>query len=151
LKAAADRRSSPIISLLILLLLSSLFCFALSHQNTYVNCHEELQLIWFIADALFSFVIPFFLILVFNILIVNFIRKHSRSPISVQSTLVRKKKQFKSIYKACNHDETCLTDNNTTTNAGCSFVHFDEYENVEMKHKKEHSNGHRPSISSVSL
>jgi hypothetical protein len=157
LKAAADRRSSPIISLLILLLFSSLFCFLLSYENAYVECHEELKLSWFIADALFSFVIPFFLILIFNILIVNFIRKHSRSLISVQSTLIRKKKQYKNTYKTYNHDGICLTENNTTTNAASSSFHCDENENMELKTRKEDHNrindqqGHRPSISLVSL
>ncbi len=137
LKAAADRRSSPMISLSIIFIFSLLFCFLLPHKNDYVDCHEELELHWFIADALSSFVIPFFLILIFNILIVNFIRKHSRSPISVQSTLLRKKKEFKNNSKTSHHDETCVTDNNTITNVFTSFIHSDEYENIELKNKKE--------------
>jgi len=152
LKVAIDRRSSPIISLLIILILSSIFCFLLCHENVYVECHEELKLSWFIADALSSFIIPFFLIVIFNILIVNFIRKHSRSPISVQSTLLRKnKKHFKNNYKTYHHDETCITDNNTITNVMNSFVHCEENEIIELKTKKIDNQTHRASISSVSL
>jgi hypothetical protein len=145
LKAAVGRRSSPIISLLIIFFLSALFCFVLSYQNLYVECHEELHLRWFIADALFSFVIPFFLILIFNIFIVNFIRKHSRSPISVQSTLVRKKKQ-----EDKNNYEPCLTDNNTITNPGSSFLPCDENENIELKNRKEDKIGNHE-IDQISL
>jgi hypothetical protein len=153
LKAAVDHRSSPIISLLIIFLSSSIFCFTLSCKNLYVDCHEELELSWFIADALLSFVIPFLLILTFNILIVNYIRKHSRSPISVQSTLLRKKKHFKMNYKTYHHDETCVTENNLN-----SFVHPEDNENIELKTKKEDKKStnesenqvHQPSVSSVS-
>jgi hypothetical protein len=153
LKAAVDRRSSPIISLLLIFIISSLFCFLLCHKAVYIDCHEDLKLGWFIADALLSFVIPFSLILIFNILIVNFIRKHSRSPISVQSTLIRKQKRFKNNARRSTHDETCVTDNNTVT-----CINSDDNESIELKTKKlektpsvdmDHQ-PHRPSVSLVS-
>jgi hypothetical protein len=87
LQAAIQKWSSPFISLLVIFLASLLFCITSSLSNTHTDCHEELNLKWFIADALSSFIIPFSLILIFNILIINTIRKHARSPIIVQSTL----------------------------------------------------------------
>jgi len=152
LKVAVNRRSSPIISLLIILILSSIFCFLLSYNNDYIDCHEELKLIWFIADALSSFIIPFSLIVIFNIFIVNFIRKHSLSPVTVQSTLLRKKKHSKNDYKTYHHDETCIiTDNNTITNPMNSFVHCEENEIIELKNKKIENQIHRPSLSLVNI
>lgn len=65
---------------------------ALSRANDYVDCHEELQLSWFIADALFSFIIPFSLILIFNIRIVRLIKQHAQSSISKQSIMLRHQK-----------------------------------------------------------
>ena len=133
LKVAANHHSSPLISLLIIFLCSIIFCLILSSVNPYIDCHEELRLTWFIADALLSFVIPCLLIVLFNILIVKFIRKHSRSQISVQSTLNRKKKSSKKI----NQDETCLTENNTIFNTCQSVSHFDDNEYVELKNRKD--------------
>lgn len=132
-----DRYSSPITSLLIIFLLSFIFCVILIRENMYIDCHEELQLRWFIADALLSFAIPFFLILIFNILIVSYIRRHSRSPISVQSTMLRKKKHFKNNSKTYHHDETCFTDNNTPINPLNPFINNDENELIELKTKKD--------------
>jgi hypothetical protein len=141
------------ISLLIIFILSSIFCFILSHENAYIDCHEELKLSWFIIDALLSFVIPFFLILIFNILIVNFIRKHSCSPISVQSTLLRKKKNSKKNSKLYHHDETLITDNNAIVHPNTSLIHSDENEMIELKNRKEErsltNHIQRSSVSSV--
>ncbi|CAF0955765.1 unnamed protein product [Rotaria sordida] len=95
LKAAVQEKSSPIIRLLLIFMFSLIFCIVLSHTNTYIDCHEELKLSWFIADALSSFVIPFSLILIYNIFIVNLIRKHARSPFSVQSTLLKSNKRVR--------------------------------------------------------
>jgi hypothetical protein len=155
-KAVADRHSSPIISLIITFLGCSIFCCILSRLNTYVDCHEELVLSWFIADALISFVIPFSLILIFNILIVNFIRKHSRSSITFQSTLLRKKKQFKTSFKTSLHDENYETDNNTITNIMATYTHIDENDIGDIKSKKDEKTSsiemeQRPSISFVSV
>lgn len=138
LKVAANHHSSPIISLLIIFMLSTVFCLILSSVNPYVNCHEELRLIWFIADALLSFVIPCVLILLFNTLIVNFIRKHSRSQISVQSTLIRKKKSSKPFSKPTNQDETCFTDN-TMVNTCQSLMHIDDNDTTEYRNRKDES------------
>ncbi|CAF4273996.1 unnamed protein product [Rotaria sp. Silwood2] len=95
LQAAVQERSSPIIHLVLLFIISVTFCAALSHSNTYIDCHEELKLSWFIADALISFIIPFSLILIYNIFIVNLIRKHARSPFNIQSTLVKSNRHVK--------------------------------------------------------
>lgn len=133
LQVALNRRSSPIISLLIILLSSLLFCFLLVYWNTYQDGHEQLELRWFIADGVISFFIPFLLIIIFNVLIVNFIRKHSRAPLTIQSTLSRKQKQLKANYK---NDDTCVSDNNTMSNLMSSFGHYDDCEHVELKSKR---------------
>lgn len=65
-----------IVSLLILF--GVVYCFALVSNNSYDNCHEELDLIWFISDALFSFLIPFTLIIVLNFLIILHLKKSFR-------------------------------------------------------------------------
>ncbi|CAF3889885.1 unnamed protein product [Rotaria sordida] len=135
-KTAVHRRSSPFISLLFIFILSLIFCFMLSYKNTYVDCHEELQLGWFIADAFISFVIPFSIILIFNILIVNFIRQHSRSPINIQSTLLRKKKKLKTKDRIFHQDDTFDTEKNTRNVSG-TYIHTDETQNIEIKFKKE--------------
>ncbi|CAF0794586.1 unnamed protein product [Adineta ricciae] len=87
LEAAVRRRSSPIVSLLMIFILSSCFCFLISYYNNYEDCLEELYLKWFIADALFSFVIPVLLILIFNTLIVNYIRKRSYVSMTREASL----------------------------------------------------------------
>ncbi|CAF1094122.1 unnamed protein product [Rotaria sp. Silwood1] len=89
LQAAVQEGSSPIIHLLLVFIFSLTFCITLIYSNTYINCYEELKLSWFIADALLSFVIPFSLILTYNLFIVNLIRKHARSPFNIQSTLLK--------------------------------------------------------------
>ena len=86
LEAAARRRSSPIVSLLVIYVLSTIFCLLISYHNHYVDCHEELYLGWFIADASLSFAIPFAFILTFNTLIIKYIRTHSYAPMSAQPT-----------------------------------------------------------------
>ncbi|CAF1114053.1 unnamed protein product [Adineta steineri] len=155
-KAASQRRSSPIISLLLILLLSTLFCGFMSRNTLYIECHEELHLNWFIADALLSFIIPFFLILIFNILIMNYIRKHSRSPISIQSILIRKRKLSKNSYKAYNPEDTLELDYNPATNITAAYSHFDGNDNIEIKYPRKkqslaelENRIYRPSISSL--
>ncbi|CAM4910549.1 unnamed protein product [Rotaria socialis] len=132
----AHRRSPPILSLLFIFVFSSIFCFTLCHRNTYVECHEELKLIWFMTDVLFSFVIPFSLILIYNIRIVNFIRKHLRSPISIQSTLMRKRQHSRSNDKIYNLDDTFDIDNNLTNSNG-TCINTDENQNIETNFKQE--------------
>ena len=89
LRVAFHKRSSPFVIIFLIFFVNFLFCFALSHASTYVDCHEELSLSWFIADALFSFIIPFSLILIFNIWIVHLIHQHAHSTISKQSIILR--------------------------------------------------------------
>jgi hypothetical protein len=55
------------------------YCAALTYNNRYENCEEELQLSWFISDALSSFVIPFMIIAILNLLIIFHLRKTSRN------------------------------------------------------------------------
>lgn len=89
-QVAIQKRSSPLIPLVVILILSVIFCLALRRSNDVDNhCLEDLTLGWFIADALCSFIVPFSLILLFNLLIVELIRKHSRSSITANSTLPR--------------------------------------------------------------
>ncbi len=95
--------------------MSLLFCIALSHTNTYVDCHEELKLSWFIADALFSFIIPFSLILIFNIYIVNLIKKHARSSITKQSILLKPLKPLKNNINHKNNKTIRLEETLSTT------------------------------------
>jgi len=88
-QAALQNQPSPIISLLLIFVSSVFFCSVLSNVGTCTEGNKEIPLNWYIADALSSFIIPFSLILIFNILIVSFIRKHGRSAITTQSTLSR--------------------------------------------------------------
>ncbi|CAF4549334.1 unnamed protein product, partial [Rotaria socialis] len=109
LQAAFRTRSSPIAFLLPVFICSIIFCIALSYFNLYIHCHEELKLSWFFADALLSFIIPFSLILIFNILIVNLIRKHARSPFTAQATLLpanrRAKNNIRYKFRKNNHSK----------------------------------------------
>lgn len=95
LQAAFPERTSPMISIVPVFVCSVSFCVALSYFNLYIDCHEELKLSWFIADAFASFIIPFSLILIFNILIVSLIRKHARSPFTVPSVLPKMNRRLK--------------------------------------------------------
>jgi hypothetical protein len=52
-----------------------IYCLALVEYNGYDDCHEELQLKWFISDALSSFLIPFAIITILNILIIMHLKK----------------------------------------------------------------------------
>lgn len=55
------------------------YCLALIKYNHYDSCEEELQLNWFISDALSSFVVPFTMIAVLNLLIIFHLRRASRN------------------------------------------------------------------------
>jgi len=95
---------------------SILFCFALVFKNTHVGCHPELQLRWFIADALVSFIIPFTLIVIFNIRTVILIRKQAELFVDNQSfRLTRRKMQQSrnkdSTYRETNHSNVSYTEN----------------------------------------
>lgn len=91
LQTAVQRHSSPIASLVVILLFSLMFCSVLLHSNEHIECHEELQLRWFVVDALVSFIIPFTLIFIFNILIINLIRTHARAPLALTTSKIRRR------------------------------------------------------------
>jgi len=56
------------------------YCVGLIKSNPYdESCQEELYLNWFISDALLSFVIPFIIIAILNLLIIFHLRKTSRN------------------------------------------------------------------------
>ncbi len=114
LEAAVRYRSSPLVIILLIFLLSVLFCLILTHANAYIDCHEELKLGWFIADALLSFIIPFSLILIFNIRIVRLIQQHARSSITQQSIILRPQKRL-------------LSDKNSKDDKGSRL---DEYQSI---------------------
>ncbi|CAF1098676.1 unnamed protein product [Rotaria sordida] len=67
------------IILILFILLGISYCLMLIKNNHYENCQEELNLNWFISDALSSFVIPFTIIAVLNLLIIFHLRKTSRN------------------------------------------------------------------------
>lgn len=60
---------------LFLIVFGILYCLALVGYNQYDICHEELYLKWFISDALLSFLIPFTIITILNILIISHLKK----------------------------------------------------------------------------
>lgn len=57
------------------IIFGTIYCLALVKMNQYDDCHEELGLSWFISDALLSFLIPFTIITVLNILIIIYLKK----------------------------------------------------------------------------
>jgi len=128
-----QNRSSPIVIIFLIFLSSFIFCTALTHANNYIDCHEELKLIWFIADALFSFIIPFSLILLFNICIVNLIRKHARSSIIKQSILLKPQKRNKNYINhknnKINRHEEAPSENQRTLEGTLSDTEVDNKDN----------------------
>ncbi|UJR24735.1 hypothetical protein I4U23_006109 [Adineta vaga] len=109
-EAAANRRSSPIIPLSFIFLLSSIFCFFFHYEeNPSEKCRPVPALHWFIANALLSFVVPFFLILIFNILIVYYIRNYSSLPIGTESISLKQTK----FTKTSSLDDVDLESNKT--------------------------------------
>lgn len=87
----------------------------------------------------------------------NFIRKHSLSPITVQSTLRRTRLQSNGD-KMYNVDGISMLENNVT-NGNDSFIHNDENRNVQIKfYKRDRRSSveiinqrNRSSISSVNI
>ncbi|CAF0974490.1 unnamed protein product [Adineta ricciae] len=51
------------------------YCIFLVKNNEYEDCHEELPLAWFLSDTLSSFLIPFTIIIVLNILTIIHLKK----------------------------------------------------------------------------
>ncbi len=62
-----------IVSLFIII--DIIYSLALVKYNAYDSCQEELELGWFISDALLSFLIPFTIIIILNILIIFHLKK----------------------------------------------------------------------------
>jgi len=81
-----------IVTLFILLGIS--YCFALIKQNDYDSCQEELHLNWFLSDALLSFVLPFTIIAIINLLIIFHLRKTSRNNQQLSFTKRSKKENL---------------------------------------------------------
>ncbi|CAF1538508.1 unnamed protein product [Adineta steineri] len=81
-----------IVSLVILFGIS--FCFALIKSNNYESCEEDLQLKWFISDAILSFVTPFTIIATLNLLIIFHLRKTSRKNQRLSFSNKQTKKEF---------------------------------------------------------
>ncbi|CAF1128529.1 unnamed protein product [Didymodactylos carnosus] len=73
-----NRKSLNSIALTLTTSFSLVYCVLLVHYNSYYQCNEELNLKWFLSDALLSFVFPFALIALFNLLIVQQIQKESK-------------------------------------------------------------------------
>lgn len=92
LQVVTQRQTSPLISSIVIFICSLLFCAMISTRASYDDCHEDLSLFWFSADAVVSFVIPSSFILIFNVLIALSIRQHSQSLIHTQSILVKRKR-----------------------------------------------------------
>lgn len=136
LQAASQRQSSPFISLGIIFIFSSIFSMMLVNQAEMVKCREDLIVNWFIADALISFVIPFSLIIIFNILIVNMIRKNSRSQISVQTIFLRRRIPESRVFRASQRDETLISDNNTNIHSCANHQHQAELVPFQTKSQR---------------
>lgn len=58
------------------LLFGVVYCLALVAFNRYDVCHEELDLKWFLSDAILSFLLPFTVITILNILIISHLKKN---------------------------------------------------------------------------
>jgi hypothetical protein len=147
LKAVVHKGSSPIVLIFLIFFWSLIFCIALLHGNTYIDCHEELKLSWFIADALSSFIIPFSLILIFNICIINLIRKHAQSSIMSQSILLRPYKSIKNDRHEDTPSTTCLCGNPFTLEGASSETDINNKLNSNSSSiKKDKKN--KPKLSS---
>lgn len=146
LKAAVRKRSSPIILIFSICLLNFLFCLALSRASIYIDCHEELELPWFVADALFSFIIPFTLILIFNIRIVCLIKQHAQSTISKQSIVLRAQKHRRNRVNRPSESIANSVINSLTSPDGMIF----EMEMENRNHSKKFSSTHEHQLTEVS-
>ena len=140
LREVTECRSSPIIRLVLIFLLSTLFCFIVSRHHNEDVCYGsgDLGLGWFIADAVSSFVIPFSLIIVLNVLIISFIRKHSRLPIGVQLIRTSRRSQPETNPKTCRHGHIVDdVENNTSSGVAVTFLDGDEAENLGRRYSKK--------------
>ncbi|UJR38083.1 hypothetical protein I4U23_030764 [Adineta vaga] len=57
------------------IIIGIIYCIYLVKNTEYEDCHEELLLAWFLSDTLLSFLIPFTIITVLNILIISHLKK----------------------------------------------------------------------------
>jgi hypothetical protein len=73
-----------------------LYCLGLVGYNDYDICHEELDLKWFLSDALLSFLLPFTIIIILNILIVSHLRKGF--PTNQQFRFIRRHQNSSEIF-----------------------------------------------------
>lgn len=67
------------------ILTGGLYCLTLVRSNSYEDCREDLTLNWFLSDAFSSFVIPFLIIAILNLLIICHLRKKSRKNEEISS------------------------------------------------------------------
>ena len=132
-------RSSPIIRLGLIFLLSTMYCFIFSRHHYETTCYtdEVLDLGWFIADVVSSFVIPFSLIIVFNVLIISFIRKDSRSPVGVPVIRISRRSQLETNATSCRHGHIVdEEENNTSSGVALTFLDSDEPENLGRRYSQ---------------
>jgi len=52
-----------------------IYCLGLVYKGEYEQCHEELDLKWFLSDAVLSFLLPLITITILNILIIVHLKK----------------------------------------------------------------------------
>lgn len=141
LQVAIRSQSSVLISSIVIFICSFIFCLIISTQGSYDDCHEDLSLSWFIADAIVSFVIPFSLISTFNLLIVYSVRQHSKSQIRIQSIVIKGRKTSISLFSLRSRgDWSSIHKNSIDDSISTSAV---RRPNETMKSKF-----HRPLISS---
>lgn len=79
-------------------LLGVAFCSALVSQNQYEFCQEELELFWFIFDAILSFFVPFSIIAVLNLLIIIHLRTSFKRHQTIPSRQQRRSFDSSSFY-----------------------------------------------------
>ncbi|CAF4830949.1 unnamed protein product [Rotaria sp. Silwood1] len=102
------------------------YCLLLITKNQYENCQEELHLNWFLSDALLSFVIPFTLIAILNLLIIFHLRKTCRNNQQLIFTKQSKKNflplnsKRKSLISFDSISQAKLSETSTVTNIKAS-------------------------------
>lgn len=75
--------------------LGVIYCASLVRNTEYQECHEELELGWFLSDALVSFLIPFTIIIVMNILTIIHLKKGLQN--NPQFRFSRRSDQFAAV------------------------------------------------------
>lgn len=113
----------------------------MTYYNNYEDCLEELYLNWFIADAFFSFAIPVMLILIFNALIINYIRKRTHRPVTREASLFSKR-------QLTNADDMDGLQHNPATVLSAALSQDDGNEYIELN---EPNGMNQSSAASVSI